>query len=161
MQGSSCRIHTCQYPLANYCTAGLYVGQPWRFDRDLKKTEQSYQLLYTFSKSFAQVLKNLCLIHLTNIIRTTNLYKFYAETTNNDYLLHYLSVVQTVSNNSNVGMGNDSQYIYFTICIRIYRLVIHCFTAERKNRQLHNFNNAYFHPMIRRQQLNYYNKMHA
>lgn len=49
-----------------------------------------------------------------------------------DYLLDYLSILQTVSNNSNVGMRNDSQCIDFTISTRIHSLVIHCFTVNKK-----------------------------
>lgn len=120
VQGSSCGIHTCQYPLGDHCAAGLYVGEPWSFDRDLKTSQ-------------AKALD----VRRLLIIFATNLYTFQAETTSKDYLLHYLTVLHTVSDNCNVGMRNNSQCIYLTISTRIHRLVIHSFTVESKNRQLY------------------------
>lgn len=59
-------------------------------------------------------------------------YIFYTVTINMDYLFDYLSIICTVNHNSNVGMGNNSQCIHFTISTRIHSLVIHRFTVETK-----------------------------
>lgn len=57
-----------------------------------------------------------------------------------DYLLDYLSIISAVSNNNNVGMGNNSQSVNFTISSRINSLVIHSLTVER-NRRWQKFHN--------------------
>lgn len=76
--------------------------------------------------------------HILYICVLHSIYILYTASINLDYLLDYLSILCTVSNNSNVGMGNNSQYIHFTISTRIHSLVIHGVTVELK-RQLYIF----------------------
>lgn len=61
-----------------------------------------------------------------------SIYILYNVTINKDYLSDYLSIIDTVNHNSNVGMGNNSQCIHFTISTRIHSLVIHRFTVAIK-----------------------------
>lgn len=110
-------IHAYQYSLADHGAAALYVWQPRRFHWNLNKQRKKVNQK---GLSIARVWPTCSFPQRLQMPLTWNC----------EYLLYYFAIVHTISNNSNVGMRQDSQYIHFPSSSRIHKLVIHCLAGK-------------------------------